>query len=207
MKRIICLTFLTLLFYSCGDSKKNVVTQDRVSLQESATLPLSEDVIKDAGNKALSALKNEDYKALSKFFSEKNGVLFSPYGHIEPAHAKVLKAKDFLESIQKNWILTWGNYDGTGDPIQLTVKEYLSKFVYNADYLNAERIAINETIGQGNSLNNLQEIFPSAEFIEYHFNGFDTKYQGMDWRSLRLVFENEHGKLRLIAIVHDQWTI
>jgi hypothetical protein len=29
----------------------------------------------------------------------------------------------------------------------------------------------------------------------------------MDWRSLRLVFEEQGGSWYLVGIVHDQWTI
>ena len=62
------------------------------------------------------------------------------------------------------------------------------------------------TQGFGNSLNNLIEIYPSADFVEFYYGGSE-KYDGMDWRALRLVFEEYKGKPYLIAIVNDQWTI
>ena len=44
-----------------------------------------------------------------------------------------------------------------------------------------------------------------------HFPGFDKKYGGMDWESLRLVFEDATlgggTELMLVGIVHAQWTI
>jgi (p)ppGpp synthase/HD superfamily hydrolase len=43
--------------------------------------------------------------------------------------------------------------------------------------------------------------------VEYHFSGFDPKYEGMDWRSLRLVFEEKDNIWHLVGIIHDQWTI
>jgi hypothetical protein len=86
------------------------------------------------------------------------------------------------------------------------VFQYIDKFVYNADFLNAEKTAYNQVIGKGNSLNNLGEVFPNHPFIEYYFSGFDEKYAGMDWTSLRLVFKLHQGNYYLVAIVHDQWT-
>ena len=60
---------------------------------------------------------------------------------------------------------------------------------------------------QGNSVNNLKEIYPNRHFIDYHFSGFDQKLKGMDWTSLRLVIEKQNGEYFLVAVIHDQWTI
>ena len=164
------------------------------------------DSISGAGQEILSFLESNNSEGLTRYFSE-GGVFFSPYGFIDTAKSKKLTAQDFLTSIKKNWILTWGTYDGTGDPIKLTVAAYLKKFVYNADYANAEAVAYNEVVKQGNSLNNLKDVFPGAPFIDYHFSGFDPKNAGMDWTSLRLVFKKENNDYFLIAIIHDQWTV
>jgi len=43
--------------------------------------------------------------------------------------------------------------------------------------------------------------------VEYHFPGFDKKYEGMDWASLRLVLIEAKDGWKLVGIVHDQWTI
>ncbi|MFC7680891.1 hypothetical protein [Paenibacillus sp. GCM10028914] len=48
---------------------------------------------------------------------------------------------------------------------------------------------------------------PEAVIIEYHFDGFNPEYAGMDWKSLRLVFRLEEGSWRLSGIIHDEWTI
>jgi len=130
-----------------------------------------------------------------------------PYGFIDTAKHKKLSREDFLEAINKKWVLTWGSYDGTGEPIKLTVNQYLAKFVYNADYLNAEADAFDTVINQGNSINNIQKIYPNHHFIDYHFSGFEQQSKGMDWTSLRMVFTKEDGQYFIVAIIHDQWTI
>lgn len=112
----------------------------------------------------------------------------------------------FLKLVEEKGSVIWGNYDGSGDVIRLTAQQYLEKFVYNADYLHAEKIGYDQIIGKGNSLNNLNEIFPKHPFIEYHFSGFDKKYSGMDWTSLRLVFKQYQSNYYLVAVIHDQWT-
>lgn len=207
MNRIVYVFTCFLFLSACSPSEKKEDSQDTILNRPETNQAFVEANIEDVGAEVLKSLESNDYAAFSTFISPSKGVVFSPYAYIELSSSKKLLPKDFVEAIDRNWILTWGKYDGTGEPIKLRVKEYLTKFVYNADYLNAERTGINEFIGKGNTLNNLKEVFPNSEFIEYHFNGFDTKYKGMDWRSLRLVFEREEGNLQLIAVVHDQWTI
>ena len=89
-------------------------------------------------------------------------IRFSPYGFIDPTHKQVL-AKDFLEAITRNWILTWGHVDGSGEAIKIRVKAYVDKFVYNADYLHAPQKSYDMVIGKGNSIDNLK--IPIHNFI------------------------------------------
>ncbi len=208
MKRLFfCLIVLGTL-YACNRQADQKEEKNKpVESPSPTTAGLSmADSLKANGREVLSFLRTQNYTELIKYFSE-DGVLFSPYGFIDTAHSKKLSADDFLAAIHKKWILTWGSYDGTGEPIKLTIPAYLKKFVYNADYIHAEAVGVDELIKQGNSINNLQSIYPNHHFIDYHFSGFDQKYKGMDWTSLRLVFKNENGQYFLVAIVHDQWTV
>ena len=65
----------------------------------------------------------------------------------------------------------------------------------------------NKVIGSGNTINNLAEFFPECVFVEYHFDGFEHKLGGMDWRSLRLGLAEKGGAWYLVGVVHDEWTI
>jgi hypothetical protein len=157
----------------------------------------------------LAALKNKDYESFSGFIHPVEGIRFSPYGYVDTTSAILFSVQGFLEEVSKKpqTKITWGQYDGTGEPIVLTIDEYFKKFVYDADFLNAPKNSLNEMIGKGNSLNNLTAIYKDSDFTEHHFPGFDQKYDGMDWCSLRLVFKNYNSKIYLVGIVHDQWTI
>lgn len=209
MKNILLLVCLACIISSCGNNKQEkTVLSDTTGTQPVKTADefVEKDSIKAVAQQVLLALKENNFDELRKYFSEE-GVLFSPYGHIDSARSKKLAPDDFITAAQKKWILTWGTYDGTGDPIQLTVTNYLKKFVYNADYVNAEAIGFDEVMKQGNSVNNLKEIYPNSHFIDYHFSGFDQKLKGIDWTSLRLVFEKYKGEYFLVAVIHDQWTV
>ena len=204
---------LAVFFYGCGNNptEKEKLPFDTLTKKRDTTTVKEgglsqQDSIKATGRQVLTFLKDQNFEELVKYFSN-SGVLFSPYGNIDVKTGKKLDPDDFMESIHKNWMLTWGNYDGSGEPIKLSVKNYLKKFVYNADYLNAEAIGYDETIKEGNTRINLKEVYPDKHFIDYHFSGFDQKKEGMDWTSLKLVFEKQDGQYFLIAVIHDQWTI
>jgi hypothetical protein len=83
----------------------------------------------------------------------------------------------------------------------------MQKFVYDVDFAKPEKASVDKFLGGGNSLNNLLQVYKDCHFTESYFSGFEKKYEGMDWRTLRLVFKERDKKFYLIGIVHDQWTI
>jgi hypothetical protein len=196
--------------YSCNNNSKQKNNHKPVSTTDTITkapgIINKDSLLVSTGQEILLLLKNKQYDKLVKYFAPEDSVHFSPYGFIGSGE-QTLNAKDFIADLSSNKKIHWGTYDGSGEPIELSLKQYIEKFVYNADFLNAEKTGIDKFIGSGNSLNNLKTIYPDTRFIEYHFPGFDKKYGGMDWTSLRLVFKEIDNYFYLQAFVHDQWTI
>jgi len=195
-----------LLFTGCSQTKQDDQSESKAPSKTLIQKKTPKDSIEAVALKALTALKTKDYNTFASCFHPIDGVRFSPYGFIDPTHKQVL-AKDFLEAIDRNWILTWGHFDGSGEAIKIRVKPYIDRFIYNADYLNAEKKSYDSFIGQGNTINNLKETYPQLHFTEYYFSGFDDKYKGLDWTSLRFVFKKHENTYFLVAVIHDQWTI
>lgn len=159
------------------------------------------------GNKVLTALKEKDMEALSSLIHPDKGVRFSPYTYVEVEKDIILSAEQIKTSLDSEKLYIWGAYDGIGEPIELTFGEYLEKFVYNQDFINADEVLYDQYSQRGNTINNVFEAYTDAHVLEYHFRGFDPNYEGMDWESLKLVFEQNDGHWYLTGIVHDQWTI
>lgn len=42
--------------------------------------------------------------------------------------------------------------------------------------------------------------------VDFYYKGSD-KYYGMDWRGMRLIFDDYQDKRYLIAIINDQWRL
>ena len=204
---------LLLSAFSCNSKKQIDKTVSSVSDSLTYFTPAptsitidSDSALLQQSHKILTIIKNKDYASLVNYFHPVEPVRFSPYGYIDTAIDVQIKSERFIALTGSKKKIYWGNYDGSGDSILLSIEKYFDKFIYNADFLNAEKTSVNKMIGSGNSLNNLTIIYKDALFTESYFSGFDKKYGGMDWSSLRLVYKKYNNHLFLIAIVHDQWT-
>lgn len=151
-------------------------------------------------------LAYQNYAAIAPLIHPTRGVRFSMYAYVDPKSDKVFSRAQFEQYLKASKIkFTWGQQDGTGDLYITPLPTYLQAWV-NGNKYKAIAPTLNEFQGFGNSLNNLTEIYPNADFVEFYDAGTE-RYSGMDWRALRLVFEEYKGKRYLIAIINDQWTI
>lgn len=158
---------------------------------------------------AIAAIRDQNWSQLASLIHPVQGVRFSPYGYVRmgPGGDRVLTQAQIQAGFADTNTYLWGHYDGTGDPIQISFEDYWQEFVYSAGFAAAPVISYNSISGRGNTLINLHQAYPQGQFVEYHFPGFDPQYGGMDWQSLRLVFEELHGNWMLVGIIHDEWTI
>jgi hypothetical protein len=154
----------------------------------------------------IAAIKTKNMSKLAVFVHPTKGLRFSPYSYINTKEDSIFKATQLKNLLASRKHYLWGTFDGSGEPIRMTFANYYKRFIYDKDFANAPVIGYNEIARQGNSTNNLGEIYPNSIFVEYHFSGTE-KNSGMDWRSLRLVFEKKGGAWFLVGIIHDQWTI
>ncbi len=170
-------------------------------------------IIKSKAQAVLQALKNKDMNKLAQYVHPEKGVRFSPYAFVEVAAENDMPANLVFNQEQIKTFLTlnessvWGTYDGSGEPMEFTPPDYYEAFVYDHDYLKAPKVGYNDIVGRGNTANNSFKVYPGAIIVEYHFPGFDKKFEGMDWASLRLVFEKFKGTWWLVGVIHAGWTI
>ncbi|PKM52545.1 MAG: hypothetical protein CVV02_01175 [Firmicutes bacterium HGW-Firmicutes-7] len=178
------------------------VEEYKVKLNTEANIVLNQAFV------VINVLKEKDMNSLASYIHPEKGVRITPYSYIEPQTNLVFTAQDMIGLLQNTQIYIWGEYDGTGDPIEATFSDYYDQFIYDVDFANADTIGNNTIVStSGNMVNNLTQVYPTESFVEFHFAGFDAQYAGMDWKSLRLVFEDVSGTWYLVGIIHDQWTI
>ncbi len=165
----------------------------------------AEAAVKDAAENIVELLRDRDLASLSDWIDPEQGLRFSPYSHIDVENTKVFQPGQLPDFKDTN-PLTWGIADGSGEPIELTFRDYFDKFVYSQDFAEAPSVTVNHTLAKGTTSFNGTEVYPGAAYVEFYFPGFDKQFDGMDWQSLMLVFIPSGEDWKLVSIVHGQWT-
>ena len=182
---------------SCGESTPNNETPKTTVVSSSTLYDMSDEIIQ--------LLKNKDWDKLVEYFHPTEGVRFSPYSYIKTESDVCLTKDEFLQLAKSNQAIVWGEYDGTGDTIRKNVSEYISQFVLDKNYDTVTNRSLNNYVHQGSLLDNLSEIYPQTDVVEYYFPGTE-EYGQMDWGQLKLVFKLDDNKYYLIAIIRTVWT-
>lgn len=208
MKNSLFLLLGLLLLTYCNQGNINSENSLAAENVQNDNLLINKDsIILNLTAQVLTSIKNNDFNSFSKFIHPKYGVRFSPYAFIDTLKDVKLLSSEILDLVKKQSAINWGSYDGSGEMITLNINGYFKKFVYNADFLNAENKSINKIMQTGNTINNIDSVYKNCYFTENHFSGIDKKFEGIDWCSLRLVYKKYNDNYYLVGVIHDQWTI
>lgn len=159
-----------------------------------------------ASLEVLDAMRTGDFVTLSTYIDPMNPVKFSPFQNLH------IPSMFFLTDAQVAILPTlptpypWGTHPASGDIITLTPLDYFNQYVYDEDYYLAPIVGMNNIVSSGNMINNIESTFPTADYVEFLYPGFDPSYNGLDWSSITLVFTTDSGMPMLIAIVHGEYT-
>jgi len=190
-------TSICLLIIACKDKSKNEsrvgsTTNDSVqsidrtkdslvknkNVQDSIQLVRRKDsILLKMTQNIMTTLKNKNYSAFANYIHPVQGIRFSPYGFVDTVHDIKFSKQKFINvagQVEQDMIV-WGAFDGTGDPIKMTLNNYMQRFVYDVDFVKPEKRSVNKFIGGGNSLNNLLAVYKDCDFTESHFSGFEKK--------------------------------
>ena len=159
-----------------------------------------------AAYRVTHALSAQDYAALAEFVHPDRGVTFTPYSTVSDSDL-THKAEQIKALASDSSLYTWGLTDGRGSLINMTMTEYLAAYVFDLDYTRAPQIGLDQVILVGNALENVVEAYPNCRFVDFSFPTIEPEFQGLDWRSLKLVFQLEESGWYLVGVIHGQWTI
>jgi hypothetical protein len=210
----IALVAVMLLLAACSGTREAALeSQEPIQEQTQENQPQNQaeglpPTLLEAAASVMTALQEGDMSKLAAWAHPEKGVRFSPYAYVD-TKTDLVFTKDQLKSLMEDSTKrVWRTFAGSGELIEMTYAEYHKRFVYDADFIKDAEIAVNKGLGQGTTVNNLNEVYPedSFDFVEYHIKGIDPAVEGMDWRSLRLVFERIGDDHALVGIIHDQWT-
>ncbi len=166
------------------------------------------DTILEVATKVIEAFKAGDGKKLALLVHPEKGVRFSPSAYIDISNDLVFTRSQINSfwTDEKNYL--WGFADGTGDPINLTPRQYCKRFILDRDFSKPSSINVNDDQAEGNISNNASTIYPSATRVEFYIAPHTRDgEQSLDWAALRLILEKNSEKWSLIAVIHEEWSI
>ena len=152
-------------------------------------------------------LQRQDWTTLAAYVHPERGVTFTPYSTVDPDNDLTFTSEQIKNLAQDQTIYTWGFEDGRGDPIQMTIPQYFDRYVYDRDYTQVPQIGVDRIMTGGNALENLAEAYPGCRFVDFSFPSADPVNDGLDWSSLKLVFQPQEEHWYLVGVVHGEWTI
>lgn len=160
-----------------------------------------------AAGLACEAISRRDFTALASYVHPDRGVTFTPYSTVDFDTDLTFTADQIRALEQDQTTYVWGLEDGRGLPIQMTMAQYLDRYVWDADYTRAPELGIDQIITGGNALENLAEAYKGCRFVDFCYPSADPVNDGLDWSSLKLVFQAGEHSWYLVGIVHGEWTI
>ena len=161
--------------------------------------------VADKSLEALIALRDKDFTTLATLVHPELGVRFVPFTYLWEENM-VFSAEALPTLLQDPTIYQWGYGIGEGGAITSTFADYYNDFIFPHDYLFADTIGYDANILTGGMIDNSRDLYPDAHIIEYHFDGFDPDFGGLDYRTLRLIFVPYQDTHALVAIVNNSWT-
>jgi hypothetical protein len=209
------LLLLLLLLSACANNRSDekVLQSDSSSVNADSTPTVKidtavkdEEILSFARDSILQLVAAEDYAGLARFIGD-DGIAFYPYGVGDTTKSTVLSRTLFLELLKNNSKLVWGYSDGTGDTIRLTIPQYFKKHVYDVPFLKAEQTSVNKLVDPDSAISKAPAVYANHSFVQFYFPGFKEEYEGLDWKSLLLVFKQQQSKLYLVAVIHNRWKI
>lgn len=152
-------------------------------------------------------LQQRNWSTLATYVHPDRGVTFTPYSTVDPDSDLNFSAGQIRALAQDQNVYTWGFEDGRGEAIQMTFPQYFERYVYDRDYLQVPQLGVDHIMTGGNALENLTEIYEGCRYVDFSFPSADPVNDGLDWSSLKLVFQPEAEQWYLVGIVHGEWTI
>jgi high-affinity K+ transport system ATPase subunit B len=208
------LTFCILIsFLACQNKETKATTPTKTEIstvmvdaqKEAAAAKLA--TTKDStllfeSRRIVGLIAQKNYAGLAETFHP-DGVRFSLYGYVDTTSDLVLKAADFVKNTAKK--RTWGMSYGDETPIVKNTSNYFKQHVYDVDFLSVIKPTCNAFTPSGSSVINTAEAYKGCDYVEFHKIGTNPKFDGMDWKTLQIVFKKDGERYKLIGVIHNEW--
>ena len=161
--------------------------------------------IADRSLEALLALRDKDMKTLASLVHPELGLRFAPLSWLSEDDV-VISAENVATLLTDPTQYTWGYGFGDDERIEATFADYYDQWLFPHDFLFADALGYNANISTGGIIDNSRELYEDAHIVEYHYDGFNPDYGGLDFSTLRIVLAPHNNDYAIVAITNNTWT-
>ena len=152
--------------------------------------------------KTMIAFESQNYKSLAEHIHPELGVVFAPYTFIDFEENIVFTSEQVQDFDNDRNVYNWGSHSISPISVELTVAEYIEQFVCDKNYLQSDQFAINNTIRNGNDMENFLDVFQNCFYVDFHNQGTE-EYEFLDWSSVKIVMLKYEGTFKVVAVVRS----
>ena len=135
-------------------------------------------------------IEKKDFKNIAKYIHPTKGLLISYYTTFARENKHFSKSS-YLNYLDSNKKIYWGESEGRGDKIYLNLKEFFKKFNYYKDFTLYKH--------PSNRYN-----FPDNNIVTYEI---EHKRVNHNWKNLVVVLKKYNNRYYLVGLLFSRWTI
>ncbi|WP_078556336.1 hypothetical protein [Bacillus alkalicellulosilyticus] len=204
---ILCINLVLTDNQLTGDVEPSEIIQDPspIGQLDASDQDLREEqiLIEQKAKEILQVLHNRDMEQLASFVHKDKGLLFAPEAYIAD-YSMIFPQSQVARLLEDQTEYVWGLQEANSE-IKLTPENYFNERIQPERFLDSDEVNLDPNVPSGERSTNIKDYFPESKVVEFHYAGTE-QYEGMDWRSLHLVFEkNEQAVWDLVAIVNGLW--
>jgi len=195
MRNIISIITMCLVITSCAKFDKSYSELRKLKIIGNIE---NQAEIKNISDIIISVIIDQNFIRITKYVNDKKGLLITMYPVIALKYDPVFTKQQISKFKNTKEEYKWGLEEGSGEMFLGTPNKFFSTFM-DIELNRISRVGMNTMLTTPGYKENQWDVFSNSIVIEYYVNP-SSEFSGMDWLSVRLIFEKIDNKYYLVGL-------